>query len=132
MYIKKGRVYSEEKSYNLLPNTREYSEENSYNLPPYTNDQLRLMLSLIDKKKIDKYQLNNIEDLRNEIDNNTVDVNDIFDTKDKLESLFQIFNLRSQDKLPYFLKDLKLQGGKRRSKKRRGNRRKSTRRRSRR
>ena len=115
-----------------IQNTTEYSEKNPYNQPPYTNDQLRLMLSLIDKKKIDKYQLNNIEDLRNAIDNNTVDVNDIFDTKDKLESLFQIFNLRSQDKLPYFLKDLKLQGGKRRSKKRRGNRRKSTRRRSRR
>ena len=115
-----------------IQNTREYSEKNSYNLPPYTNDQLRLMLSLIDKIKIDKYQLNNIEDLRNAIDNNTVYVNDIFDTKDKSESLIKIFHLRSQDKLPYFLKDLKLKGGKRRSKKRRGNRRKSTRRRSRR
>ena len=35
-----------------IQNTREYSEKNSYNLPPYTNDQLRLMLSLIDKKRL--------------------------------------------------------------------------------
>jgi hypothetical protein len=115
-----------------IQNTRGHSEKNSYNLPPYTNDQLRLMLSLIDKKKIDTYQLNNIEDLRNAIDNNTVDLNYIFNTREQFDSLIKIFHLRSQDKLPYFLKDLKLKGGKRRSKKRRGNRRKSTRRRSRR
>ncbi len=114
-----------------IQNTRGHSEKNSYNLPPYTNDQLRSMLSLIDKQKINKYQLNNIEDLKNAIENGNVDLNDIFNTKEQFYSLIDIFHLRNGN-IPPFLQNLKLKGGKRRSKKRRGNRRKSTRRRSRR